>query len=333
MLAITAVGCGDDDGGGPAPALRITGTVIAPGQPNSSAAAHDNLTAYVGTQSAVLVLDLSTQRFERLLPSAMNQSIVDAVDDTDTHLAVRDPAAGLLALADGSFMPLIGGGFFRRTSLANGFLYAPDFNGRVLWVAPVDGGSQFSINPYEGTTRIAGPTNSARSPSGRTVIFGDEFSGSIHVVDTETNTLRGSFIAGGSPRDVFALTDDLAIAIFDGTIAYVPLEDPNRVPELFRIGLLSNAGAWAVDHENQRLYVVRYDGGPYTDDPITAEAGVLDLTTREEIGARLPIDFMVNPRFGSVPFFSIAVTEDGRTVILTVSDSTVYLLTPTGGPR
>lgn len=326
MSLATAVGCGDGGGGGQKAALRIRDTVIAPGAPTSVVTAPGGTTAYVSTQSALLMLDLVEARFRRLFPYTAPVSFVDARDATTSHVAVRGfSQAGSMSLNDGAFALLVQSGSLRRTSIANGFLYAPDFNERVLKVAALDGSSEFSINPYPDGTRTAGPSNSARSPSGRTVVFGDEFTQSVHAVDTETNTLRGTFIAGGSPLDVLALSDDLAIALFDGTIAYVQLHDPLRVPDLFRVALLDNALAYALDHEHERLFVARFDGGPYTEEPLSFEVGVLDLTTQEEIGGRLKLDIATN----TFPGAALGVTDDGATVILTLSDATVYLLEPT----
>lgn len=285
------------------------------GGANSVVADPNAKLAYASNGAGLLTIDLRAGEVTSNFPLA---SAVERLEDID-------PTTGLVALigfsvaavgnpSDGQQTTLLFGGALYGAAVAGGYLFAPDFNRRVLSMVPIGGGDPQSVNPYPGATEsrgdVAGPCSLAVSPDRGTVAFGDEFHRALHVVRVADRTLRATIALGVPPcGQSMAFLDNSKVVVVGtaleggidrGMLAVVDLLAPNAPPKVHHVDALTSVSAFAVI--NDHTVAVAQRGSD------EAEVVTIELTdTAARVKGRRPL---------REPATDMVVSPDGETILL-----------------
>ncbi len=340
------IGCAIDDGGGDTPQSpvddegsgggkwgTITDIVNVPGSPNGIVVDSQGNFAYLTNKYALLVLDLATRQLTKNyaltldIGSDLNGIVVDNINKTDSLVALHAFGGAAIAdVEDGSQVELISASAIYGAAFAQGFLYAPSFNDRVVYAASIDGSTQQTINPYPEGGKIAGPCSIVSTPDGSTVLFGDEFNNAVHAIDTSTNTVIATYVIGFKPKHIVPIDENNAVIVHedDGTVAFIDLTNPAGVPKLVSIDSLEGVEDLVIDPARTSLFVlhrkkIEYEGDNYG--LYQPEVVVLDLSIKT-VSSRILID---DDKPASWPDYDLAITPDGST-LLVAGEEAIYFL-------
>jgi hypothetical protein len=292
-------------------------------------------TAYVVNGSSVLVVDLAGQALTKTYPlSGLDH--VDGIDPVTRVLALYGfSSAGIFDLTNGTEHQLLQAGAIEGAVIANGMLYAPSFNARVLLVSSLDGSRTLDINPYPTATeengQVAGPCSVARSGDGSLVAFGDEFHQAVHVVRTSDNSLVQTHAIGFPPCRLFFQDNDTLIGVAarmdisggSGDIGTIDLRDATSVPSIANFG--SDIIDAAVDVASRSLFLLEDSQTTGQGSETAQDVALVDLDTLR-ITKKIPL----GPNAGSGQ--AVAVVQGGATILVGTTNGVEFLSSSgTGG--
>jgi len=298
--------------------------------------------AYISTGSALIVVDLNARRATRIFPvcgSGMSCS-VDGVDPSGTLVLLHNfDEAVVIRAADGSQVRTAGAGAAGHAAFANGWVYVPAFNGRALVAQEIQGTQTKTINPYAGSSGVAGPDFAVASPDGKKVVFDDSFSASIFVVETSTNQITATIALGFAATGAFFRDDSTVVVSSPGILEVVDLANPTAIPQVIPVdflgtpqGSLSSAagfnGGLLADGSVTKLvglHGVSIDGSTSYPTDLEYSLGVIDIQSGI-VSEKATVNQILQMPSGALPYYPVlALLPDGNTALLGLGPTLYFL--------
>lgn len=243
------------------------------GGSNSIVLAPSGDTAYIGTDSAVLVFDVASRTPTRSISVSRDSPSGPFVEDVDPATGLVGlrtfDEAGVLDPATGTYTPILHASAIYGIAFAGGDAYVPSFNDRVVHVVGLDGSNGIEIDPGAVSPPfVATPCGVQASPGRSTVVVSDDDRNALYMLGGRAHA--GTFAVGGATCDL-GFVDDTTVVVAstvggsydrpDIAFGEVSLLSPGAIPRAFEAKVSGWVSTILVDAKGETIYVLVWSYG------------------------------------------------------------------------
>ena len=311
--------------------ISVSYTINILGNPNKLLISKDGKKVYATNGSGLLEIGITERKVLKnySLPNASLGSNDISIDGK--LMSLSDFYSVYIANIDSgmTFRNVIGGSAVYGSCIANGTVYAPCFNDRIVRTYRLQNGTQKEINPFAGSSTVATPHGISYTMDRNFVVAIDEGQKVLHIINTNNDSMLYQIPTGRTAKFTIPLNGDTIAAFCQNSnqILLINVKEPEAVPVIIKIDSLEYVTDATYSISNNRMYIILakstyyQDNGPYESGQYSLpELLILDMKTRNILKRG-----MISVNASNVYSFSIALTPDSNLLLITGSEA-IYVI-------